>query len=116
MLPLDTGNEIRRMAIAIRMRGVGGADAAWWIAAKCDDMADADIVIAADDVVDLAARSPNAGQMRGRQQVGFSQDAGDGGMGALSGRSAGAIGHRYEIGREWRQPLDGVPQAALHLL
>jgi hypothetical protein len=37
-------------------------------------------------------------------------------MGALAGRSAGAIGHRYEIGSQRGQPVDGVPQAALHLL
>src|ERR1700687_6165653 len=116
MLPLDTGHEIRRMAIAVRMRGVGCADAARRIAAQCDDMADADIVIAADDIVDLAARRADAGQMRGRQKVGLSEDAGDGGMGALPGRSAGAIGDRDEIGRERRETLDGLPQAALHLL
>ena len=116
MLPLDAGNKLRRIAIAVRMRGVGGADAAWRIAAQRDDMADADIVIAADDIVDLAARSADAGQMRCRQQLGFSQDAGDGGMGALAGRTAGAIGHGDEVGRERRQTLDRLPQAALHLL
>src|SRR5207247_9147936 len=76
MLPLDAGNKLRRTAIAVRMRGVGGADAAWRIAAQRDDMADADIVIATDDIVDLAARSADAGQMTGRQQRGFSQEAG----------------------------------------
>src|SRR6266849_6520042 len=116
MLPLDAGNEVCRTAIAIRMRRVGGADAAWRIATKCYDMADADIVIAADDIVDLAARRADAGQMRGRQQLGFSQDAGNGGMGALAGRTAGAIGHGDEIGCERRKTLDRLPQAALHLL
>jgi hypothetical protein len=79
------------------MRRVGGADAAGRIAAQGDDMADADVVVAADDFVDLAARRANAGQMRGRQQVGLSQDTGDGGMGALAGRSAGAIGNGDEV-------------------
>jgi hypothetical protein len=37
-------------------------------------------------------------------------------MGALAGRSAGAIGYRDEIGSERGEPVDGVPQAALHLL
>ena len=32
-------------------------------------MADADLVIAVDDVVDLAARRADAGQMRGRRQA-----------------------------------------------
>jgi len=67
MLPLDAGHEIGRSAIAIRMRGVGGADAIRRIAAQRHDMADADVVIAADDIVDLAARRANAGQMRGRR-------------------------------------------------
>src|SRR6266404_153492 len=116
MLPLDTGNEIRRTAITIRMRGVGGADAARRIAAKCYDMTDADIVIAADDLVDLAARRADAGQMRGRQQVSLSKDARDGGMGALPRGPAGAIGHRDEIGSQRRKTLDGFPQAALHFL
>src|SRR6202022_4938188 len=64
MLPLDAGNEIRRTAIAIRMRNVGGADAAGRIAAKCDDMADADIVIAAGDLVDLPPPRPRPGPGR----------------------------------------------------
>src|SRR5260370_38061587 len=93
MLPLDTGNENRRMAIAIRMRGVGCADAAWRIAAKCYDMADADIMIAADDIVDLPPRPAKPGQMRGRPKGGFSQNARKGGVGALAGRPAGALRH-----------------------
>ena len=116
MTLLDAGHEFGRSLVAIGMRGVGGADAARRIAAQRHDMADADIVIAADDLIDLAARGTDAGQMRGRGQAGLGQDAGDGGMGALAGRSAGAIGHRDEVGRQRRQPVDGVPQAALHLL
>ncbi len=113
---LDAGDELGRGLVAVGMRGVRRADAARRIAAQRHDVADADIVIAADDIVDLAARRADAGQMRGRRQAGLGQDAGDGGMGALAGRPAGAIGHRHETGRERRQPLDGVPQAALHLL
>src|ERR1700674_3716434 len=63
MLPLDAGHQISRMAVAIRMGGVGGADAIRRIAAKCDDVADADLMIAVDDIVDLAARRADAGQM-----------------------------------------------------
>ena len=98
------------------MGPVGRADAVRRIAAQRHDVADADIVIAADDVVDLAVRRADAGQMRGRQQGGLLQDAGDGGMGALPRRSAGAVGHRDEARRQRRQPLDGLPQALLHLL
>jgi hypothetical protein len=116
MLPLDAGHQIRRMAVAIRMGGVGGADAIRRIAAKCDDVADADLVIAVDDIVDLAARRADAGQMRGRDQAGLGQDAGDGGVGAFPRRSAGAIGHRDESGCQRRETLDGLPQISLHLL
>ena len=113
---LDAGDEFGRCLVAIGMRGVSCSDAARRIAAQRDDVADADLMIAVDDFIDLAARGTHTSQMRGRGQAGLGQDAGDGGMGALAGRSAGAIGHRYEIGRERRQPVDGVPQAALHLL
>ena len=95
--PLDAGDEFGRSLVAVGMRGIGGADAAGRIAAQRHDVADADLVIAADDVVDLAARGSDAGQMRRRDEVGLGEDAGDGGMGALPGRSAGAIGHRDEI-------------------
>ncbi len=113
---LDAGDELGRGLVAVGMGLVGGADAGRGIAAQRDDVADADLVIARDDVVDLALRRADAGQMRGRDQAGLFQDAGDGGMGALAGRAAGAIGHRDEVGAERRQPLDGLPQAALHLL
>src|ERR1700722_17020327 len=116
MMPLDTGDEIGRGFVAVRMRAVGRADAARRIAAQRHDMANADIVIAADDLVDLAARRPDAGQMGCWGQAGFSQDAGDGGMGALARGSAGAIGHRDEVGGGRSPALDGLPQIALHLL
>src|ERR1700676_2831803 len=109
MLPLDAGHEIRRTAIAIRMRGVGRADAIRRIATQRHDMADADVVIAADDIVDLAARRANAGQMRGRQKPGFRRNAGDGGMGAFAARPPRAISYRYEVGRERCETLDGLP-------
>src|SRR6202045_508917 len=83
MLGLDAGHELCRTAIALGMLGVGRANAARRIAAKGYDVADRDIAIAADDLGDLAARRADAGQMRGRQQFGFSQDARDGGMGTL---------------------------------
>ena len=113
---LDAGDEIGRALIAVGMGLVGGADAGGGIAAQRHDMADADLVIARHHVVDLAPGRADAGQMRGRGQAGLFQDAGNGGMGALPRRSAGAIGHRDEVGAERRQPVDGLPQAALHLL
>ena len=54
--------------VAVGMRGVGGADAARRIAAQRHDVADADLMIAVDDLVDLAARGADAGQMRGRRR------------------------------------------------
>src|SRR5437764_10375425 len=36
-------------------------------------------------------------------------------MGALTRGSAGAIGHGHEIRRQRRQPVDGLPQAPLHV-
>ena len=113
---LDAGDQFGRGLVAVGMRRIGGADPGGGIAAQRHDMADADVVILRHHVVDLAARGADAGQMRGRDQAGLVQDAGDGGMGALAGRTAGAIGHRDEIRRQRRQPVDGVPQALLHLL
>ena len=81
---------------------------------SADDVADADLVIAVDDLVDLPRDARHKSDAR-PASGGLGQDAGDGGMGALAGRSAGAIGHRDEIRRERRQPVDGVPQVALHL-
>ena len=113
---LDAGDQVGRALVAVGMGVIGGADAGGGIAAQRHDVADADLVIARHHVVDLALRRADAGQMRGRRQAGLFQDAGDGRMGALAGRSAGAIGHRDEIRRQRRQPVDGLPQAALHLL
>ena len=113
---LDAGDQVGRALIAVGMRLIGRADAGGGIAAQRHDVADADLVIARDHVVDLALRCADAGQMRGRRQIGLFEDAGDGRMGALAGRSPGAIGHRHEIGGKRRQPVDGFPERALHLL
>ncbi len=113
---LDALDQVRRTLIAVGMRLIGGADAGGGIAAQRHDVADADVVIARHHVVDLAFGGADAGQMCGRGQPGLFQDAGDGRVGALSGRSPGAIGHRDEIGGERRQPVDGLPKGALHLL
>jgi hypothetical protein len=52
MIALDARNEIGGLMIAIGMRGMR-ADAAGGIAAQRDDVADADIVIARDHVIDV---------------------------------------------------------------
>src|SRR5262249_18876423 len=78
-------------------------------------VADADLVVAVDDLVDLAARGADAGQVRGRQQLGLFEDAGDGRVRPFPRRAASAIGHRDEVGLKRRQPPDGLPQVLLHL-
>jgi len=83
----DAGDELGRTLVAVRMSDIGRADAAGRIAAQRHDVADTDLMVAVDDLVDLAARGADAGQMRGRQQVGLAQDAADGRMGALAGRA-----------------------------
>src|SRR5262249_38814298 len=65
---------------------------------------------------DLAARGADAGQVRGRDKARLAEDAGDGRVRALAGRTAGAVGHRNEIGGKRRQPVDRLPEIALHLL
>ncbi len=62
MALLDAGDELGRALIAVGMGEVGRADAAGRIAAQRHDVADADLVIAVDDLVDLAARGADAGR------------------------------------------------------
>ena len=58
----------------------------------------------------------DAGEMRGRLEMRLLQDAGDGGVSALAGRTAGAVGHRDESRIERLEPADGAPQRLLHRL
>ncbi len=95
----DARHQLGRGPVAVGMGGIGGADAAGRIATQRHDMADAELVIAADDVIDLAARRADAGEVRRRREAGFMEDAGDGRMRALPGRAAGAIGDRDEFGQ-----------------
>ena len=67
-------------------------------------------------LVDLVARRAHAGQMRGRRQRGLGEDALHRRVGALARRAARAVGHRHEIRPQRREPLDRLPQRALHLL
>ena len=79
-------------------------------------MADADVAIAADDLVDFAARRADTGEMRRGAKPGLRQDARDGRMGALAGRAAGAVGHGDKARIERREAGNGAPKIALHLL
>ena len=67
---LQPGDQFGGIGIAARMRRIGLARLGR-IAAQRDDVAHAGIPIAARDIVDLVARRADAGQVRGRRQVGF---------------------------------------------
>ena len=86
------------------------------IAPERDDVAHACLPVAARDLVHLGAARADAGQMRRRHQRGFAQDSGDGGVGALARRAAGAVSDRYETRAKRFEPLDRRPQDLLHLL
>ena len=113
--PLEPGNQINGVGIALGMGSVaiGGGRR---IAPERDDVAHARLPVAARDLVDLGAARADAGQVRRRHQRGFAQDPGDGGVGALARRAAGAVSDRYETRAERFEPLDGRPQNLLHLL
>ena len=96
-------DQIGGIGVAAGRRRIAPAEAALRIAAQGDDMAHADLPIAARDLVDLVARGADAGEMRGGLDRGLAQDARDGGMGALAGRAAGAIGHGDEIRAQRRE-------------
>src|SRR5262249_37870077 len=98
------------------MRRVFLVDAADRIAAQRYDVAHAGRAIVADHGVDLGAGGGDAGEMRGRGERSLAKDALDGCVGALAGRTAGAVGHRHEIGFERREPGDGFPKGLFHLL
>ncbi len=86
------------------------------VAAKRDDVADAEIPIAARDVFDLAPARADAGQVRGGRERGFMDDALDRLVGALAGRTASPVGHGHEPGLQWREGLDRLPQGLGHPL
>ena len=113
--PPDAGNEVGGILVSARMRRVGRADAAGRIAAQRHDMRDADVAIIAHHRIDFLARGVDAGQMRRRHKRGLVEHALDGRVRALAGRAAGAVGHRHEMRRQRRKPLDRVPKRTLHL-
>ena len=68
------------------------------------------VPISLDHRVDLGLGRGDAGQMRGRRQRGFLQDAPHGRVRALARRAAGAVGHRDEIGRAAAQAARPPPR------
>ena len=100
---LDAGDEVGGVAVAAGMRRVALAEPAGGIAAQRHDVAHARGAVVADHGVDFVAGGGDAGEMGRRRQRGLRQDALDGGMGALAGRAAGAIGDRDEVRLERAQ-------------
>ena len=112
---LDASDQIGGRSVAFGVRRISRAEPAGGVAAQRHDMADANLVISRHHLIDIAAWRVNAGEMRRRREAGFGEDAGNGRVGAFPGRTAGAIGHRNEIGGKWREAADGLPETALHL-
>ncbi len=105
---LNAGHQIGRRLVAIGMRTIGFADLRH-ITAKRNDVAHARSPIIPDNLVDLLATCPHAGQMRGGSEVRFFDDAFDGCMSSPACRSARAVGHRNERRLQWRKTLDSAP-------
>ena len=61
MATLDRSDQIGRAFIALRVGRVDATDSAGRIAAQRDDVADADLVIARDDFIDIGALIPSSG-------------------------------------------------------
>ena len=110
---LQARDQLGGIGVAARMRLIFRARLGR-IAAKRDQVANPDLPIIAGDLVDLLARRADAGQMRGRGQLGFLDDPLDGGVGALAGRTAGAVGHRHEARMQRSERLDRLPQRRRH--
>src|ERR1700744_6163238 len=86
------------------------------VAAQRHDVANAGIPITLHDLVDLAFRGTDTGQMRRGLERGFFDDALDGGVGAFPRRTARAISDRDEGWPKRLQPLDRSPQKGFSLL
>jgi len=86
------------------------------IAAQRDDVAHARLPIGLGDLGDLGAARIDAGEVRGRHQLGLAHQPRDRVVGAVPRRPAGAVGDRDEARRERRQRLDRLPERFFHLL
>ena len=111
---LDAPGEIGGVHVAAGRRLIARADAVRRIAAQGHDVAHAEIPIVADDLVDLAFRRRDAGEMRRWLQRRLAQDAGNSGVSALAGRAAGAISDRDIFRAERFEPPDRAPQRLVH--
>jgi hypothetical protein len=108
---LDAGNMVGGITITPGMRRITlahPADRVRRAALRCGALRPP---IIADHGIDLLAAGGDAGEMGGGLERGLDQNPG-----TLERGAAGAIGYRNKIGPQWRQPRDGFPERALHLL
>ncbi len=87
---LEPGDQVGRVGVALRMRGV--ALAGRRVAPQRHDVAHAGVPVLPRDVVHLSAAGADAGEVRGRRQRRLRHDAADGRVGARLRAAAGAVG------------------------
>ena len=109
----DPGCELGGVGVAVGPGNIGAADLAGRIAAQGDDMPDARVPIVLDHRVDVGPGGVHAGEVGGGRQGRLIEHAQHRAVRALARRSAGAIGHRHEGGRERFEPPDRLPEALL---
>ena len=86
------------------------------VTAQRDDMTDAGLPIGIGNLVDLAAAGVDTGQVCRRRDRRIAGDAGDGGMGPFTRRTAGAIGYRHKPRAKRCKRFNRFPQRLLHCL
>ena len=109
---LQPAHEVGGIGETFRMRHVARL-ARRRVAPQGDDVAHARVPVGPRDVEDLAARRPDAGQVRRGRQRGLAQDARHDVVGAFARRTVGTVGDRHESRRQRREPLDRRPEGLL---
>src|SRR5690606_14652252 len=112
---VEGGGQFGGVGVAVGAGRIGAADAsrAGRVAAQGDDVIDADSLVALDDLIDLGAAGLDAGEVGGRTQGRFTDDALDGAVGPLARGAARPIGDGDEGRVQRLQPPDGRPQIGL---
>ena len=72
-------------------------------------MFDTGVFIGADDVVNIVFAGGNAGEMGGRFEGGFFDQAGNCCVGALTGGAASAVSDRDKFRGQGGEPFDALP-------
>lgn len=76
------------------------------VSAEGEDVSDAELGVALEDVVDFGVGGADAGEVGGDGEVGFGFESGDKVVGALSGGTAGTVGNGDEGGVEGHETSD----------